>query len=224
MKTLATFAAASLLALAGAAAVAQTSAPTPPPGATPAPSPAPQTTDQAPRGGMGRADFDALTDARIAGILAGLKLTPEQQGLWPPVEQALRARAAERADRFEEHRRVMRERGEQRGRSERDLDITQRLERQADQATQRARAVTERAERLTALSTAMKPFYASLDENQKRLLPVLMRERGDRGRRMGMHHHGRADMDRDSDGRRGMDRGGMMGRGGMMDRGPQRYH
>jgi hypothetical protein len=223
MKTLATFAAASLLALAGAAAVAQTSAPTPPPGAAPAPAPAPQTTDQAPRGGMRRADFDALTDARIAGILAGLKLTAEQQRLWPPVEQALRARAAERADRFEERRRMMRERGE-RGPSERDLDITQRLERQAEQATQRAREVTERAERLTALSTAMKPFYASLDENQKRLLPTLMRERGDRGRRMGMRYHGRADVDRDSDGRRGMDRGGMMGRGGMMDRGPQRYH
>ena len=103
-------------------------------------------------------------------------------------------------------------------------DAPSYMERQADQATQRARAVTERAERLTALSTAMKPFYASLDENQKRLLPALMRERGDRGRRMGMRYHGRADMDRDSDGRRGMDRGGVMGREGMMDRGPQRHH
>jgi hypothetical protein len=222
MKPLATLAAASFLALAGASALAQTSAPTPAPGATPAP--VPPATEQAPRGGMRRADFNALTDARIAGILAGLKLSPEQERLWPPVEQALRARAAERADRFEDWGRMMRERG-QRGRFERDLDITQRLERQAEQATQRAREATERAERLTALSTAIKPFYASLDENQKRLLPTLMRERGDGGRRMGMRYHGHhADMDRDSDRRRGMDRGGMMGRGDMMERGPQRYH
>jgi len=73
----------------------------------------------------------------------------------------------------------------------------------------------------------MKPFYGSLDDNQKRLLPVLM-SRGRGGeRRMGMYrHHDHGWMDRG----RGMDRGwmmdrerGMMGRGGMMERGPQRY-
>jgi hypothetical protein len=55
----------------------------------------------------------------------------------------------------------------------------------------------------------MRPFYASLDENQKRLLPVLMRQGLDSGGRMGMYHHGR-------DHHRMMERG--RGMGGMMDR------
>jgi hypothetical protein len=49
-------------------------------------------------------DFSSLTDARIAGIQAGLKLTAEQQQLWAPVEQALRGMAATRTQRFEERR------------------------------------------------------------------------------------------------------------------------
>ncbi len=53
---------------------------------------------------MTRADFNSLTDARIAAIQAGLKLTPEQQKLWAPVEQALRANSADRADRMEQRR------------------------------------------------------------------------------------------------------------------------
>ena len=210
MKILAALAGASLLALAGTAAIGQT-VPAPSPGAPPAPTAPPP--EPAPRGpGMSRAEFDALTDARIAGLQAGLKLNPEQQRLFAPVEQALRARAAERADRIEERRRMIRERWEWRGPSEPALDITQRLERQAERAARRAQQVTERAERLAALAAAMKPFYASLDDNQKRLLPVLMRE----GR--GMHDGGGWGMDHhDRMGGRGMG-------GGMMDRPPQRYH
>ena len=214
MKTLATLTAASLLALAGAAAIAQTAAPTPVPAppppvtAPPAAPPAPE----APRGPwLSRADLDALTDARIAGIQAGLKLNPEQQRLWAPVEQALRARATERAERIEERRRMMRERWERRAQPEPALDITQQLDRRAERATRRAQRVTERAQRLTALATAMRPFYASLDDNQKRLLPVLMREGRTLERGMGMDHH-EGMMGR----RRGPDRG-------MMDRGPPRY-
>jgi len=234
MKTLATLTAASIVALAGASALAQTAAPTPaaPPAAT---APAPE---RGPRGpGMSRADFDALTDARMAAVQAGLKLNPEQQRLWGPVEEALRAQAAERADRFEERRRMMSERRDDRGQPDPSLDITQRLERRAEEATRRAQRATEQAQRMTALSNAMKPFYGSLDDNQKRLLPVLM-SRGRGGeRRMGMYrHHDHGWMDRGSGGPgmmdrgRGMDRGwmmdrerGMMGRGGMMERGPQRY-
>jgi zinc resistance-associated protein len=236
MKTLATLTAASIVALAGASALAQTAAPTPaaPPAAT---APAPE---RGPRGpGMSRADFDALTDARMAAVQAGLKLNPEQQRLWGPVEEALRAQAAERADRFEERRRMMSERRDDRGQPDPSLDITQRLERRAEEATRRAQRATEQAQRMTALSNAMKPFYGSFDDNQKRLLPVLL-SRGRGGeRRMGMyrHHdydHGWMDRGRGGPGMmdrgRGMDRGwmmdrerGMMGRGGMMERGPQRY-
>jgi hypothetical protein len=231
MKTLATLTAASMMALAGVAAAQQpTPTPSTPP-ATPTPPPAnPQANDQAQRGpGMNRADFNSLTDAWIAAIQAGLKLNPEQQRLWGPVEDALRAQAAARAERFEQHRRMMAERRDDRGSPDRDLDIPQRLEQRAERASRFARMVTERAQRATALANAMRPFYDSLDENQKRLLPVLLRQgnevarhmyRGEHGRWGGMggrmHHWGmmgRGDMGRGMMGRDDDDRGrGMMGR------------
>ena len=112
---------------------------------------------------MTRADFDSLTDARIAAIQAGLKLTPDQQKLWGPVEQALRANSAGRAERMEQRR----ERGPAASRP----DFMQRLEQRADLSSKAAASAT-------SLSTAMKPLWASLDDSQKRLLPILMRPAG----------------------------------------------
>ncbi|MCB8822628.1 Spy/CpxP family protein refolding chaperone [Microvirga rosea] len=166
MKTLAILSAASALVLAGTVAYAQ---PAPPPPGGPGGSSGP-----GPRQQMSREDFEALTDARIASIQAGLKLTADQQKLWGPVEQALRSQSAARIQRFEERR-------QQGPRAERP-DLMQRLERGAEMAT-------KRAESLNALSTAMKPFWASLDDRQKRLLPVLMRE-GRPGRGAWHGHHG----------------------------------
>ena len=42
----------------------------------------------------------AFTDARVAGLKAGLKLTAEQEKNWPAVETAIRDLAKERADRM----------------------------------------------------------------------------------------------------------------------------
>ncbi|WP_457091565.1 hypothetical protein [Microvirga sp. P5_D2] len=45
------------------------------------------------RGMMGRLspeDLSAFVDAHIAALRAGLKLTAEQEKLWPPVEDAMR--------------------------------------------------------------------------------------------------------------------------------------
>src|ERR1700739_3179468 len=44
-------------------------------------------------------DRAAFADARIAAIHAGLKLTPDQEKLWPPVEAAARDFAKLRIDR-----------------------------------------------------------------------------------------------------------------------------
>src|ERR1700758_5386115 len=44
-------------------------------------------------------DRAAFADARIAAIHAGLKLTPDQEKLWPPVESAVREFAKMRIDR-----------------------------------------------------------------------------------------------------------------------------
>jgi hypothetical protein len=107
-----------------------------------------------------RADLDALTDARVAAIQAGLKLNPEQQKLWPPLELAIRAMAADRAARMERMRS-----GE---RPTPPADLMERLDRRAER-------VSQRAQRITALQSALKPLWASFDERQKRLLPILMR-------------------------------------------------
>jgi hypothetical protein len=139
-----------------------------------------------------------MLDARIAGIRAGLKLTPEQERLFAPVEQAYRTMAAERARRMDE-RRMQRDSD-----NREQLDLMQRLDRQAERATQNA-------QRIASFAAAVRPFWASLDENQKRLLPRLMR--AGREGRMGMMRHHR---DHHMDGR--MERRGGMERGGRMDR------
>src|SRR3978361_604590 len=43
-------------------------------------------------------DISAMTDARVAGLHAGLKLNAEQEKNWPAVETALRDLAKQRAD------------------------------------------------------------------------------------------------------------------------------
>jgi zinc resistance-associated protein len=163
MKTLAILSAASALVIAGTVAYAQ---PAPPAGDAAA---------SGQRGRMTRADFDSLTDARIAAIQAGLKLTPDQQKLWGPVEQAVRAMATTRAQRMQEWRERIGARTER-------PDLMQRLE-------QRSAVATKNAESLSGLSTAMKPFWASLDDRQKRLLPILMRS-GEGMRRQGFRDRG----------------------------------
>ena len=62
--------------------------------------------------GHGRAHFDrmspddraAYADARIAALKAGLRLSAEQEKLWPPLEATLKDLAAKRIQRFEEER------------------------------------------------------------------------------------------------------------------------
>src|ERR1700758_2840345 len=48
---------------------------------------------------MSPEDRAAMADARIAAVHAGLKLTAEQEKLWPPVESAVRDFAKLRIDR-----------------------------------------------------------------------------------------------------------------------------
>src|SRR5947208_15249232 len=63
---------------------------------------------------MSPEDRAALTDARIAAVKAGLKLTPEQEKLWPPVEAAVRDFAKLRIDRANARMNAERDRSEER--------------------------------------------------------------------------------------------------------------
>jgi len=150
-------------------------------------------------GGMGMKgrfspeDIEAFTDARIAALHAGLRLSPDQQQMWPPVEQAIRDLVKLRREQF----RAWRERREQGGDPRDDLPGMLRgmAERQA-----------VRAEALRKLAEAAAPLYASFDDGQKRRLRMLVRHMRPGG---GMMRHAWRGM-----GRGGMDRGGMDG-GGM---------
>jgi len=122
-------------------------------------------------------DLGALTDARIAAIKAGLKLTADQEKNWPAVEQAIRDLAKQR------HERRAGPRGDERA-----ADPIERLRR-------RAEAMTEAAAGLKRLADAADPLYKSLDEDQKHRLVVLVRSM--RGGHMAMRWREHRGFDRD---------------------------
>lgn len=107
-------------------------------------------------------DAVALTEARIAGLKAGLKLTAEQEKNWAAVETAIRALAKQRADRFAERQARPRDNVGQRP------DAIARLRRGAD-------AMSTRAAALKQLADAAEPLYRSLDDGQKHRFVVLLR-------------------------------------------------
>src|SRR5271166_1565246 len=132
----------------------------PPPGAPPAP----------PGMGMGMemdshgpphsrfspADRAAFFDAHIAGLHAGLQLTPEQEKLWPPVEAALRAGKKSAVERMEKARN-----------EPRPANAIAWLRRMSE-------VDIEKGETLKALADAAAPLYQSLPDEQKHRLPFLL--------------------------------------------------
>ncbi len=122
-------------------------------------------------------DVNAFTDARIAAIKAGLKLTPDQEKNWPGVEQAIRDLAKDRYERRTERR------GEQRP-----PDPIERLRQRAD-------AMTKTAADLKHLADAAGPLYQSLNEDQKHRLFFLVRSM--RGHHMAMHWRDHRGFERD---------------------------
>lgn len=107
--------------------------------------------------GFSPVDRAAFLDARIAALHAGLKLTPDQEKLWPTVETAIRNAgkdAIERLRKFKEE-----------PASENLID---RLRRRGENAV-------ARGQNLESIANAAAPLYAALSEEQKHRLPVLMR-------------------------------------------------
>jgi hypothetical protein len=138
---------------------------------------------------MSPEDRAAFADARIAAVHAGLKLTADQEKLWPPVEQAVRDFAKLRIDRANARMKAFD-----------DAQDPQKL----DNPVARLR---ERADNMAASATAMKkiadaadPLYQTLDDGQKRRLSVLTHH----GRFVGeggWRHHRWMDRDHDRDDR-----------------------
>jgi LTXXQ motif family protein len=139
-------------------------------------------------------DRQAFIDARIAAVKAGLKLTPDQEKMWPAVESAVRDFAKARIDR---------------------ANAAADQKPQQDDPVARLR---ERADRMAATAAGLKriadaadPLYKTLDEGQKRRLAILTR--------MGGHHRFGGWRERFGRGDRDFDRGGDHDRGGDRDHG-----
>jgi hypothetical protein len=105
-------------------------------------------------------DFAAFTDARVAALKAGLRLSSDQDKNWPAFEQAYRNLAKLRADRFAANRDAAATPGDQ--------NLVDRLQRRADSITQFGTALQD-------LAKATRPLYQSLDDAQKHRFVAITR-------------------------------------------------
>ena len=148
---------------------------------------------------MNPEDRAAFADARIAAVHAGLKLTADQEKLWPSVETAVREFAKLRIDRA--NARMTAPQGDMS--QQKPNDPLARLRERADNMATSAAAMKK-------IADAADPLYKTLDEGQKRRLAVLTqmdRRFGGRGEGWRQRRMERFERDRDDGGRdRGYDR------------------
>ena len=107
-----------------------------------------------------QANQATLLDAKLAGIKAGLQLTPDQEKLWGPFESAVKDADKSRLDAMGQMMQARRQ-GER-------LSPIDHLEAIAGRLSQAATNIKTIAE-------AAKPLYASLDDSQKGKFAVLGR-------------------------------------------------
>ncbi len=106
------------------------------------------------------ADRETMLDAKLAGMKAGLELTPDQEKLWSPFESAVKDAAKSRMDAMQEMMRT-REQGER-------MSPVDRLEAMAEHLSKGAADVKN-------IADAAKPLYASLNDSQKHKFGMLGR-------------------------------------------------
>src|SRR5438552_15358075 len=108
-------------------------------------------------------DRAAFVDARIAAVHAGLKLTADQEKLWPPVEAAVRDFAKLRIDRANARMNVPQNQSQD---AQKDDDPVAHLR-------ERAETMAASAELMKKIADAADPLYKTLDDGQKRRLSIL---------------------------------------------------
>ena len=110
------------------------------------------------------ADAGFLFDAKLAGMKAALKLTPEQEKLWPAFETVSRDAHKMRTDMMRAHRDEM-EKGQRPSPIVMMTEMSEHLAKASDE--------------LKKIADAAKPLYDSFDETQKQHFgPLLMMLRG----------------------------------------------
>jgi hypothetical protein len=151
------------------------------------------------------AGYEPMLDAKLAGLKAGLKLTPDQEKLWGPFEAAVRAAAAMRMEHMEEMMARMHDMRagddmeKEDGEFGQGMSPVQRLDRLAGRLSEAGAA-------LKKIADAANPLYDSLNEEQKHIFGFLSSEM------VRMGHHGMA-----------MEMGSPMGMG-MESGGRHRWH
>jgi LTXXQ motif family protein len=145
---------------------------------------------------MNPEDRAAFADARIAAVHAGLKLTADQEKLWPPVESAVRDLVKLRIDRANA---MMKAQDDAQGQQKPEDNPVARLREHADNMAASAAA-------LKKIADAADPLYKTLDEGQKRRLAILTHQGRFGGEGGGWRHRwmergmGHDDRDGDHDG------------------------
>ncbi|MGN1286595.1 MAG: Spy/CpxP family protein refolding chaperone [Bradyrhizobium sp.] len=145
---------------------------------------------------MSPEDRAAFLDARIAAVHAGLKLTVDQEKLWPPVEAAVRDFAKMRMDRANARMAA----------DKTDADKAQKPDDPVARLRERADNMAATATSLKKIADAADPLYKTLDDGQKRRLSMLTHMEGRGFGAEGWRRHRlERGMDRWEHGGRGMD-------------------
>jgi zinc resistance-associated protein len=145
------------------------------------------------------ADHEAMLNAKLAGLKAGVGLNADQEKLWGPFEAAVRDAAQLRMQHMQmhmEHWRRMRMGGQEMGGQEMGEPEMGEEEGAPGSPIDRLEAVADRLSEagaaLKKVADTAKPLYASLDDTQKRVFVMLGREMFEQGHgEMGWGHgHG----------------------------------
>lgn len=115
----------------------------------------------------GRARLD---EGHLAMAKAALKLTPDQEKLWAPIEAQVRDAFKAR----DEHRAEWKKEREER-KAQKSDDASKRPN-MAERFEKMSKRLSERADRFKAFSSSFSPFYATLNDEQKEVLRPVMRE------------------------------------------------
>ena len=122
---------------------------------------------QSPSDRLSEADWNAVTDMRIALIKGALQLTPEQAKYWPAIEDAIRNRAKNRQARVAQAAETV-----GRAANESTMD-TLRNRDPVDFLHRRAAALAQRSADLNKLADAWQPLYKTMSPEQKRRMGAL---------------------------------------------------
>jgi len=140
-----------------------------------------------------------LEDGRIAMAKAALKLSPEQEKLFAPVEEKIRAGFADRRKAREAWQAKREEHRAEKGKHEHEqVALPDRIEKRSQRLTEVAAKMTERAQKAKEYAEVLKPFYASLSDEQKAVASQVLGHfgqdrRGHFGHRWAMGGHGGRD-------------------------------